>query len=102
MSDGKGLESLQTLKTEIPITPKETPITDLFKKFIDERAHMAILVDAYGNTVGLVTMEDIIETLLGLEIMDETDNVEDLQHLARQNWEKRAKKMGMIKRDEEQ
>jgi CBS domain containing-hemolysin-like protein len=41
-------------------------------------------------------MEDVIETLLGLEIMDESDNVEDLQLLARRNWEERAKKTGII------
>jgi CBS domain containing-hemolysin-like protein len=59
---------------------------------------MSIVVDEYGNTVGLVTMEDIIETLLGLEIMDESDNIEDMQLLARQNWERRAKKLGLIQR----
>ncbi|NJX17573.1 hemolysin, partial [Tamlana crocina] len=53
-----------------------------------------------GNTIGLVTMEDIIETLMGLEIMDESDNVEDMQVLARQNWEKRAKKLGLLKQDQ--
>lgn len=102
MLDGKGPEPLHSLKKEIPITAKETAITELFQRFIEERAHMAILVDDYGNTVGLVTMEDIIETLLGLEIMDESDNVEDLQHLARQNWEKRAKKLGIIKKKEDE
>ena len=41
-------------------------------------------------------MEDVIETLLGLEIMDESDNVADLQLLARKNWESRAKKLGVF------
>jgi CBS domain containing-hemolysin-like protein len=41
-------------------------------------------------------MEDVIETLLGLEIMDESDNVSDLQNLARKSWEARAKKLGII------
>jgi CBS domain containing-hemolysin-like protein len=41
-------------------------------------------------------MEDVIETLLGLEIMDESDNVADLQKHARKNWEDRAKKLGII------
>lgn len=102
MLDGKGPEPLDSLRKDIPITSKETPITELFQRFVEERAHMSVLVDDYGNTVGLVTMEDIIETLLGLEIMDESDNVEDLQHLARQNWEKRAKKLGIIKKKQDE
>jgi CBS domain containing-hemolysin-like protein len=94
--ENKSEEALKSIKKEIPIVSKETPITELFKNFIEDKAHMAILVDEYGYTVGLVTMEDIIETLLGLEIMDESDNVEDMQILARQNWERRAKRMGIF------
>jgi CBS domain containing-hemolysin-like protein len=45
-------------------------------------------------------MEDIIETLLGLEIMDESDQFEDMQLMARQNWEKRAKKLGLIQQND--
>mgnify|MGYP003109190394 FL=1 len=57
-------------------------------------------MDDFGNTIGVVTMEDIIETLLGLEIMDESDNIEDMQLQARKNWERRAKRMGIeINRD---
>ncbi|HSP82720.1 MAG TPA: CBS domain-containing protein [Gillisia sp.] len=89
-------EPLKSIKKEISIVAKETPITELFEKFIKDKAHMAVLVDDYGHTVGLVTMEDVIETLLGLEIMDESDNVEDMQILARQNWERRAKRMGIL------
>jgi len=94
--ENKSQEALKSIKKEIPIVSKETPITELFKNFIEDKSHMAVLVDEYGYTVGLVTMEDIIETLLGLEIMDESDNVEDMQILARQNWERRAKRMGIL------
>ena len=45
---------------------------------------------------GLVTQEDMIETLLGLEIMDESDTIEDMQLLARKSWERRAKRLGII------
>jgi CBS domain containing-hemolysin-like protein len=45
---------------------------------------------------GIVTMEDVVETLLGLEIVDEADSVEDMQALARRQWFKRAKQLGMV------
>lgn len=100
MIDDKGAAPLSTLKRDIFMSAEDTPIPELFENFIQKRGHISIIVDQYGNTVGIVTMEDIIETLLGLEIMDESDNVEDMQMLARQNWEKRAKRLGLIQRKE--
>ncbi|WP_299522728.1 CNNM domain-containing protein [uncultured Lutibacter sp.] len=93
---GNGEKNLLELKREILVTNRNLPIPDLFEKFIAEREHVALVVDEYGTTSGLVTMEDVIETLLGLEIMDESDKVDDLQNLARKNWEARAKKIGLI------
>lgn len=58
-------------------------------EFIKRREHMFLAVDDYGSTMGLVTLEDAIETLLGVEIMDETDDVEDMRKLALERWEKR-------------
>ena len=97
MLDEKGEEPLSSIKKRIPIEPKETPIPQLFDLFVKERSHMAVIIDEYGHTIGLVTMEDIIETLMGLEIMDESDNVEDMQVLARENWMRRAKRLGILK-----
>jgi len=94
--NGKGGEILETLKREILVTNRNLPIPDLFEKFVSEREHIALVVDEYGTTSGLVTMEDVIETLLGFEIMDESDNIADLQLMARKNWEARAKKLGLI------
>lgn len=96
----KGEDTLRSIKKEIPVISKTTAITKLFDQFVEKRSHMAIVVDEFGNTVGLVTMEDIIETLLGLEIMDESDNVADMQKLARENWRTRARKLGLLKEDE--
>jgi len=93
---GKGANKLSKLKREILVTNRNLPIPDLFEKFILKREQIALVVDEYGSTSGLVTMEDVIETLLGLEIMDESDHVADLQLLARKNWELRAKKIGLI------
>jgi CBS domain containing-hemolysin-like protein len=98
--NGNGNQILSNIKREILVTNRNLPIPDLFSKFVSKREHIALVVDEYGSTSGLVTMEDVMETLLGLEIMDESDNVEDLQHLARKNWEARAKKLGLIITDE--
>lgn len=101
MIDEKGPEPLSKLKRDVFMTPAHTPIPELFETFVQKRAHITVIVDEYGNTIGLVTMEDIIETLLGLEIMDESDNIEDMQLLARQNWEKRAKRLGLLQQENE-
>ncbi len=92
----KGEKTLSEIKRDLLIVNGQHPIPVLFNKLIKNKAHIAIVVDNYGNTTGLVTMEDIIETLLGLEIMDESDNVEDMQVLARKNWENRAKRLGIL------
>ena len=92
----KGNEHLSTLKREILVTNRNKPIPELFEEFVKKREHISLVVDEYGSVSGLVSMEDVIETLLGLEIMDERDNVEDLQMLARKKWESRAKRLGII------
>ena len=96
MIDNNGKEPLDSLKRELLITESSTPIPRLFDFFVENQAHIAVVTDEFGNNVGLITMEDIIETLLGLEIMDENDSVEDMQHLARKNWEERAERIGII------
>jgi len=92
----RGDMSLSSIKRELLVTKRATPIPQLFETLIEKREHIALVVDEYGTVSGLVTMEDILETLLGLEIMDESDNVEDLQLLARKKWEERAKRTGII------
>ena len=93
---GRGDQKLSTIKRDILITQREVPIPELFEIFISERQQFALVVDEYGAPSGLVSSEDVIETLMGLEIVDESDNIADLQLMARQNWEKRAKKLGLI------
>lgn len=90
---------LKELERPILITKRNLPIPELFEQLVSTKNHVSLVVDEYGTISGLVTMEDVIETLLGLEIMDESDSVEDLQLLARKNWQKRAKDLGLYGED---
>ena len=93
---GNGEKPLKSIQRELLVTTRNLPIPELFETLIAKREHIALVVDEYGSVSGLVTQEDVIETLLGLEIMDESDNVADLQLLARKSWETRAKQLGII------
>ncbi len=94
-ANGEHNARLQTLKRDIVSVPGTLPLTDLLEYLLDHRQHIALVVDEYGGTRGLVSLEDAVETLLGMEIVDEMDTVEDMQLLARQQWKKRAKALGI-------
>lgn len=90
-----GEDKLKSLKREIYTVPDTVSLTKLFEHLLKERQHIAIVVNEHGGTDGLVTLEDLIETLMGMEIMDETDDVVDMRALARKQWKERAKAMGL-------
>lgn len=85
--------TLKDLKRKILIVDDDQNLFSLFETLTRQRSHLAIAVDNYGSLVGLITLEDVIETLFGLEIMDESDRVADLQQHAQKIWEKRAKEL---------
>ena len=68
---------------------KNITLFNLWDQLLERREHIAIVVDEYGGLDGIVTMEDIIETLLVLEITDETDKVVDMQKYAKDKWKNR-------------
>ncbi len=86
---------LSEIKRNLIIVPSVMSVPHLFETFLDAREHLALVVDEWGGTDGIVSMEDVIETLLGLEIVDEADEVRDMQELAREQWRKRAKTLGI-------
>lgn len=88
--------SLEEISREILVVRESLPLPDLLERLLDRLEHIALVVDEYGGVAGVVTMEDVVETLLGLEIVDEADSVEDMQALARQQWFKRARELGMV------
>nr|WP_320014758.1 CNNM domain-containing protein [uncultured Desulfobacter sp.] len=88
-------EPLSILKREILVVPESISMTSLFERSLKNRHHITIVVNEHGGTEGLVTLEDLIESILGMEIVDETDYVEDMRILARKRWVERAGKMGI-------
>ena len=98
----KGQESLKSIMREIIVVNENMLILNLFDKLMEKKNHIALVVDEYGGTAGLVTMEDVIETLLGMEIVDEFDNADDMQAFARKKWEERAKGLGLLEADGDQ
>ncbi len=83
--------SVDTFAREALMVPDTVPLPALFEKLLDNREHIAVVVDEYGGIDGVVTMEDVLETLIGLEIVDEMDSVKDMRAMARAKWEARAK-----------
>lgn len=97
----RGSEKLKVLKRNILAVPGTISLTVLFERFLKERQHIAVIVNEHGGIDGLVSLEDLIETLMGMEIVDETDNVVDMRSLARKQWMARAKAMGLEPKDVE-
>lgn len=83
---------LKEIKRDIVIVPNSIELFALWEKLLEQKEHIALIVDEYGGFDGIVTMEDIIETMLGLEIIDETDSVTDMQEYAKERWKKRRAK----------
>ena len=87
--------TLKEIKREVLIIPETMSLKMLLESFLEKQEHIAVVVDEYGGLAGVVTMEDVVETLLGIEIVDEIDAIEDMQKLARRKWRERAKKLGI-------
>jgi CBS domain containing-hemolysin-like protein len=87
---------LSALRRELTVVPDTLSLPRLFEQLLARGEQIALAIDERGGTAGLVTMEDVIETLLGREIVDEVDSVEDMQELARDLWRKRAARLGLI------
>lgn len=94
-AQGRGETPLDELKREVLFVPEFISLQALFSQLLSRQEHFAVVVDEYGGLAGVVTMEDVLETLLGMEIVDESDTVEDLRHAARERWRERARKLGM-------
>ncbi|MEE4358343.1 MAG: hemolysin family protein [Desulfococcaceae bacterium] len=92
---GPADKKLKSLKRDILAVPDSISLPVLLEHFLKDRQHISIIVDEYGGTEGLVTLEDLVETLIGIEIMDETDSVEDMRELAQKQWKQRVRELSI-------
>lgn len=92
---GETTMPLDKLKRGIFTISESQPLSDLFQEMIAKRHHIAATLDEFGTFSGIISLEDVIETLLGEEIVDEIDDTVDMQQMARDLWKKRAEKMGL-------
>ncbi len=73
------------------VLPDTISVKSAFRKLLDEKQHLAFIYDEYGSWLGIITLEDILEKIIGEEIVDETDIVPDMRLLAKKRWESRKK-----------
>lgn len=92
LADDKKSLKLSEIKKDVNFVSDGTSLSTLFNSLSKSKTHLSAVADEFGNVVGVVSLEDIFETLLGQEIVDETDDVEDLQELAKKKWQEKQNK----------
>ena len=78
---------MRDIALELNVVPETNSVAQVLDQFIAEQDHIFLVIDEYGGTAGLITLEDTVETLLGIEILDESDRVADLRQLARRRYQ---------------
>jgi len=96
LAENKTGLKLEDIKRDIVIVYKTDPIFKVWEILLNKKEHIAIIMDEYGGIDGIATMEDIIESLLGFEIVDEKDKITDMQKFARNRWEARKIKYNLL------
>ena len=100
LAEDKTNLKLRDLCREIVVVHEFQTLMNLWEVLLEKKEHIALIVDEYGGMDGIVTMEDIIETLLGLEIVDERDRITDMQQYARERWNERKAKYNILDNSE--
>lgn len=101
LAEGKSNLKLKDIKRSIVVIPKFQTLLRAWENLLDKKEQIAIVVDEYGGVDGIVSMEDIIETLLGFEIVDERDKIVNMQQFARERWNERKAKYNIFDESED-
>jgi len=96
LAEDKHNLQLKDFKRDITVVPNSITLFAIWEKLLDKKEHIAMIVDEYGGLDGIVTLEDIIETLLGLDIVDEKDTITNMQDYARKRWQRRKAKYNLL------
>ena len=92
LTEDKFSTTLKELSRPVLYFPEDKPVGDIWEELLAKKEHISIIIDEYGAIRGIVTMEDVIETMIGSEIVDEKDEVVDMQELAKAQWEEIQRK----------
>ena len=93
MAEDKFETPLKEILRPIMTFREEDSVADIWERLLEKKEHISVILDEYGSMRGIVTMEDVIETMLGHEIVDEKDEVVDMQEYAKEQWEKAQKEI---------
>lgn len=91
MAEDKFSTTIRDISRPILSFPEDEPVGNIWESLLAKKEHVSVIIDEYGTFRGIVTLEDVIETMLGQEIVDETDEVVDMQEYAKEQWEKAQK-----------
>ena len=92
---GHGDQSLRELKRELGFVTKTSSVERVADELLSNRAHLLAVFGEHGGLAGVVSLEDVVETLIGIEIVDEADKIDDMRLLAREKWEERMQRLGL-------
>jgi CBS domain containing-hemolysin-like protein len=93
MAEDKFNTRLHDILRPIMTFTEDDSVADIWERLLEKKEHISVILDEYGSVRGIVTLEDVIETMLGQEIVDERDEVVDMQEYAKEQWEKAQKEI---------